>query len=46
MFEHPRRNAMADTSRQPTATETERVIAGIWCEVLDPREVGMTWTAC
>jgi hypothetical protein len=46
MFEHPRRNAMADTSRQPTAPETERVIAGIWCDVLDLPEVGMTWTAC
>jgi hypothetical protein len=40
MFEHPRRNAMADTSRQPTATETERVIAGIWCEVLGPARGG------
>lgn len=33
---------MADIRRQPTATETERLVAGIWCEVLDLPEVGMT----
>ena len=27
--------------RQPPATETERVIAGIWCEVLEQPEVGV-----
>lgn len=31
----------SDARRQPPATETERVIAGIWCEVLELPEVGV-----
>lgn len=33
---------MADIRSQPTATETERVIAGIWREVLELPDVGVT----
>lgn len=31
----------SDTRRQPPVTETERVITGIWCEVLELPEVGV-----
>lgn len=31
----------SDARRQPPVTQTERVIAGIWCEVLELPEVGV-----